>query len=113
MRVFKAHGVGTYHRPINTIRSILVHPKDKTHDAQTCGLSGQARYQDGRPFQPQGPTNSCGRTLCARTPQTMDSVNVLAREDIWLKRKVREAMEIKIGQPARNRDYSYELPHLR
>ena len=28
-RVFKAHGVGTYHRPINTIRSMLVHPKDK------------------------------------------------------------------------------------
>ena len=37
-RVFKAHGVGTYHRPINTIRSILVHPKDKTPDAQKCGL---------------------------------------------------------------------------
>ena len=37
-RVFKAHGVGTYHRPINTIRSMLVHPKDKTPDAQKCGL---------------------------------------------------------------------------
>ena len=36
--VFKAHGVGTYHRPINTIRSILVHPKDKTPDTQKCGL---------------------------------------------------------------------------
>ena len=37
-RVFKAHGVGTYHRPINTIRAILVHPKDKTPDPQKCGL---------------------------------------------------------------------------
>ena len=104
IRVFKAHGVGTYHRPINTIRSILVHPKDKTHDAQKCGLSCQASYQDERPSQPQESTNSCGRTLCARTPQTMDSVNGLAREDIWLKRKVRESIEIKIGQPAMNRD---------
>ena len=42
-RVFKAHGVGTYHRPINTIRSILVHPKDNTPDAQKFGLVYQTR----------------------------------------------------------------------
>ncbi len=41
---------------------------------------------------------------------TKDSVKVLAREDVWLKRKVREAIEIKIGQPAMNRDQGYELP---
>ena len=35
---------------------------------------------------------------------TKDSVRVLAREDSWLKRMVREAIEIKIGQPAMNRD---------
>ena len=34
---------------------------------------------------------------------TKDSVRVLAREDGWLKRKVREAIKIKIGQPAMNR----------
>ena len=43
---------------------------------------------------------------------TKDSVRVLAREDIWLKRKVREAIKIKIGQPAMNRDQGYELPLL-
>ena len=37
-RVFKAHWVDTYHRSIITIRSIIVHPKDKTPDAQKCGL---------------------------------------------------------------------------
>ena len=41
---------------------------------------------------------------------TKDRVTVLAREDIWLKRKVREAIEIKIRQPAMNRDQGYELP---
>ena len=40
---------------------------------------------------------------------TKDSINVLAREDVWLKRKVREAIEIKIGQPAMNRNQGYEL----
>ena len=41
---------------------------------------------------------------------TKDSVRILAREDIWLKKKVREAIKIKIGQPAMNRDKGYELP---
>ena len=31
-------------------------------------------------------------------------------ENVWLKRKVREAIKIKIGQPAMNRDQGYELP---
>ena len=46
--------------------------------------------------------NSCGRTLCAQTPQiTKDSVRVLDREETRLKRKVRIAGEIKMGQAAR------------
>ncbi len=54
------------------------------------------------------------RIVCAQTPQiTKDIVRVLDTEEIWLKRKVREASEIKIGQPAMNRDQEYELPHLR
>ena len=58
--------------------------------------------------------NSCGRTLCAKTPQlTKDSVRVLDREEIRLKRKVREASEIRIGQAAMNRDQGYKLPDLR
>ena len=40
---------------------------------------------------------------------TKDSIRVLAREDSWLKRKVSEAIKIKIGQPAMNRDKGYEL----
>ena len=126
-RVIKAHGVGTYHRPINTIRSILVHPKDKTPDAQKCGLV----YQVECPECPLTYIGETGRTLATRMKYhlnlrnpltavaehcahkhhkiTKDIVQVLAREDIWLKRKVREAIKIKIGQPAMNRDQGYEL----
>ena len=39
---------------------------------------------------------------------TKDSVRSLAREDSWLKRKVREAIKIKIGQPTRGTS----SPHL-
>ena len=127
-RVFKAHGVGTYHRPINTIQSILVHPKDKTPDAQKCGLV----YQVECPECPLTYIGETGRMLATRMKDhlnlrnpltavgehcahehhtiTKDSVRTLAREDSWLKRKVREAIEIKIGQPAMNRDQGYELP---
>ena len=41
---------------------------------------------------------------------TKDSVKVLAREDVWFKRKVREAIKIKIGQPAMKRDEGDKLP---
>ena len=110
----------------NTIRSILVYPKEKTPDAQKCGLVYQVECpecpphihgQTGRTLATRtkyhlnlrNPVlNSCGRTLCAQTPQiTKDSVRVLDREEIRLKRKVREASEIKIGQAAMNRDQGY------
>ena len=83
---------------------------------QSLGFSPGATFRMLRAFfvRPKCLTNSCGRTLCARTPQNnQDSVKVLAREDVWLKRKVREAIEIKIGQPAMNGDQGHELPHLR
>ena len=127
-RVFKAHGVGTYHRPINTIRSILVHPKNKT--PQKCGLV----YQVECPECPLTYIGETGRMLATRMKDhlnlrnpltavgehcahehhtiTNDSVRVLARENSWLKRKVREAIEIKIGQPVMNRDQGYELPPI-
>ena len=111
---------------------MLVHPKDKTPDAQKCGLVYQVEFPEcsltyigetGRMLATRmkdhlnlrNPLTAVGEH-CAHEHHTItkDSVRVLAREDGWLKRKVREAIEIKIGQPAMNRDQGYELPpHLR
>ena len=60
--VFKTHAVGTCHRPINTIRSILVHPKDKTPDAQKCGQV----YQVECPKCPLTYIGETGRMLATR-----------------------------------------------
>ena len=37
-RIYKQHGVNTFFKPINTLREILVHPKDKTPDCKKCGV---------------------------------------------------------------------------
>ena len=37
-RIFGDHGITIYHRPFNTIRSMLVHPKDKAEKQDKCGV---------------------------------------------------------------------------
>ena len=77
-------------------------------------------YQVECPECPLTYIGETGRTLTAvgeHSPHehhkiTKDSVRILVREDIWLKRKVREAIRNKIGQPAMNRDQGYELPPI-
>ena len=60
-RISRAHDVGVYHRPINTIRSLLVHPKDKTPDLQKCGVVYQITCPQcqhlyvGKPAEPWQP----------------------------------------------------------
>ena len=118
---------------INTIRSILVYPKGNTPDAQKCvwytRWSAQntpshtvhrcdtqdASYEDEKPSQPQEPTISQMWENTVRTNTTNNKGHCLStrREEMWLKRKVREASEIKIVQLAMNCDQEYELPHLR
>ena len=42
----------------------------------------------------------------------LDDVQVLAREDNYWKRKIREAIEIKTECPTLNRDAGYDLPAI-
>ena len=37
-RTFKQHGVSIYYKPINTIRSNLVHPKGKSDPNRCAGI---------------------------------------------------------------------------
>ena len=114
-RIFRAHDVGVYHRPINTIRSLLVHPKDKTPDLQKCGVV----YQVTCPQCQHLYVGETGRTLATRmkdhtshnTQSTAvgdhcrehghvinkNNVEVLAREEGWFKRKVRHRNQDSIA----------------
>ena len=119
-----------YHRPINTIRSLLVHPKDKTPDLQKCGIV----YQITCPQCQHMYMGETGRTLSARMKDhtshntqptavrdhcrehghiiSKNNVEVLAREEGWFKRKVREAIKIKTLQPTINRNQGFDLPAI-
>ena len=57
---------------------------------------------------PQHPTNSSedGHVI------NKNNVEVLAREEGWFNRKVREAIEIKTLQPTINRDQGFDLPAI-
>ena len=43
---------------------------------------------------------------------SMDNVEVVAREEHFWKRKIKEAMEIRTQQPTLNRDTGYDLPAI-
>ena len=36
-RIYKSHNIHMYHKPANTLRSMIVHPKDKTPKEHQCG----------------------------------------------------------------------------
>ena len=45
-RTFKQYGVNTYHKPVNTLRSMLVKPKDKDDITQKCNVIYQLACSD-------------------------------------------------------------------
>ena len=45
-QVFRKQGVGTYHKPFNSIRQQLVHSKDPTAKEKKCGVVYKVQYKD-------------------------------------------------------------------
>ena len=123
-RIFKNHGVGAYHKPFNTLRSILVHPRDKTPDHKKCDvvyeiqcLECPAKYvgETARTLETRMKDHLKQKSL--RTvvgehehPIKMDDVKVIACEDNMWRRKIPESIEIRTRHPAINRNQGYEPP---
>ena len=116
----KKHGVGAYHKPFNTLHSILVHPKDKTPDHKKCSVVYEIQLSEC-PAQYVGETAHTLETrmkdhLKQKSPREhehpikMDDVKVIAHEDNMWARKIRESIEIRTRHPAINHDQGYELP---
>ena len=91
----------------------MPHPPRSCDSLDDDHMTAEVHRRWGGELKLRNPLTAVGEH-CAHEHHkiTKDSVKVLAREDVWLKRKVREAIEIKIGQPAMNRDQGYELPPI-
>ena len=127
-RLFRTHNVPTYHKPFNTLRNVLVKPKDNIPKDQQCGLVYQISCQNcdntyigetgrnmGTRFKEHTSrkgTNSAMKEHLETAGHrcTLDEVKILDKEDNWYKRKVKEAISIQRHRPSLNRDKGLELP---
>ena len=113
MRIYKSHNIHMYHKPANTLCSMVVHPKDKTpkeHQCRTiynntCSHTyiGETKRTLSQRFKEH--TNLDKPTWvgdhCQATGHSMSMKNtkVLTRESNWHKRKVKEAIYISNREP--------------
>ena len=130
-RIFKKHGVTTYHKPTNTIRSLLVNPKDRTPIDKKCGVVYHIQCEDcdssyigetarsmSTRFKEHTATNRTVITAvgehCKNTGHAMswDNVKIIGNESSYWKRKIKEAIEIRCQTPQLNRDQGMELPAI-
>jgi len=117
-RVFKKQGVGTYHKPFNTIRQQLVHPKDPTAKEKKCGVVYKFQCKDCEEDYIGGMARPFGVRLKERdnirrastiavgdhlrdTGHTLDfsSSLFIARGNETFKRGIREAIENSLSDP--------------
>jgi hypothetical protein len=122
-RVFKKHNVSIYHRPWNTLRQTLVHPKDRVEIEHKCDVVYQITWPDcnsvyigetsrsfGQRFKEhcktEGSNLSAVGEHCARTKHKLDlkSCKILDSDEGYHSRKIREALHIRQVKPSLNRD---------
>ena len=120
-----------YHKPANTLRSKVVHPKDNTPLENKCGtiyhitcVNDPTHTYIGESKRPLGVRFKEHLNLdkltgvgehCLATGHSVakNNVRVLSREQEWHRRKVKEAICIKQQGPTMNCDQGYQLPpHL-
>ena len=132
-RAFARHRVNIIHKPTNTIRQLLVSPKDKTKDGDKCGViysvgcgdcdksyigetarAFNIRLKEHRRTNCEPPVLTGVGEHLKLTGHTItdEKTKILAREDEYFRRKIREAVEIRVAKPVLNKDQGYDLPPI-
>ena len=129
--ICRKHGVEMYFKGGNTIRDLLVHPKDKDTILQKSGVI--YRFKCGRVDCEEEYIGESGRTFAERFREHMrapspthdhhnitghelslDNFKILDREDQSIARAIKEAILIRVNDPSLNRNIAkYQLPHMR
>jgi predicted GIY-YIG superfamily endonuclease len=130
MRIFRKHEVPAYHKPGNTLRNLLVHPKDKTPMEDQCGTIYHYKCEQCNKTY----IGESARPLKKRIKEHQDvnhnitgigehivnmshsfnkkHMSVIVKEEDTVKRKVKEALLIRRKRPELNRDLGIELPPI-
>ena len=106
-RILKSYNIPVYHKAINTLRSLLVHPKHNTDKAAKCGVVYDIQCPDcnqhgiGERARPLGTRIkehiSCRQPLSAISEHKLNTghqcsirdINILYREENWHSRKIK------------------------
>ena len=126
-RLFKQYNIPSYHKPFNTIRSLLVKPKDKTPKESQCGTVYHIKCRDcdahyigetARNLSTRFKEHTARKGINSAVKDHLDStghkccmedIKILDREDNWHRRKIKEAIMIQRHNPSLNRDKGLEL----
>ncbi|XP_074606463.1 uncharacterized protein LOC141859518 [Acropora palmata] len=111
-RAFKSHEITLINKPFNSLRSQLVRVKDKRENLKKCGtvyhihceqcdknyVGETARLLETRIKEHLSRNSSAVNEHCKLTGHSVDSskIKVLATENNTFKRRLREAIEIKL-----------------
>ena len=123
-RVLGGYGIPTYFKPTNTLRQLLVRPKDRLDQEKIVGpiyritcddceatyvgeteRSLKARFDEHK--RPSSISSEVSRHLHASNPAhtiQLDKTKVLDTEPRWFERGVKEAIYIRTNTPSLNRD---------
>ena len=128
--VGKKHGIQTYFRGGNTIKSLMMTPKDKDHISKNSGII--YRFKCNRVECDDEYIGESSRTFgerfkeCFKAPPpiydhynitghetSIENFSIVGREDQNLIRAIKEAIYIRVNNPSLNRNIGkYYLPHI-
>ena len=118
-RVIRKSGVAVHLKPYNTIRGLLVYPKDKVRPEEKSGVvykiecaDCEAKYVGEterslkkRITEHHRDSSPVGHHMGYQKHSfTTDNVSVVHQESTWFKRGVAEAIHITLEDPSLNRD---------
>ena len=128
--VGKKHGIQTYFRGGNTIKSLLMTPKDKDHITKKSGIIYRFKYnrvdcddeyigESSRTFGERykehlkAPSPIYDHHNITGHETSIENFSIVGREDQNLIRAIKEAIYIRVNNPSLNKNIGkYHLPHI-
>ena len=128
--VGKKHGIQIYFKGGNTIKSLLMTPKDKDHITKKSGIIyrfkckrvdcedeyiGESSRTFGERYKEhlKAPSPIYDHHITTGHETSLENFSIVGREDQNLTRAIKEAIYIRVNNPSLNKNIGkYHLPHI-